>query len=144
MILRNGAQRSCDAELTCVNNGGTYDVLNSACTLGNVTYSDEDVCGWSQTGISQPSASSGSNWLSALSGFDFGIFSNAYCNLYPLLNEGNIPPECKAPSANGTPANGTPGPSEDTGKSGKYVLAIVLVVVVAIIAFFVIRKYTRK
>lgn len=137
MIMNNGAQRSCDAELTCVNNGGVYNVLESTCTLGNVSYSNEDVCGWATSGLpSEQSGNGASSWLSAISSFDFGIFSNAYCNLYPLLNSGNVPPECKPKPINGESV-------EDTGTSGKYILAIVLVIVVAVIAFFVIKKYRK-
>lgn len=137
--MRNEAQRSCDAELTCVNNGGVYDALNNACTLGDVVYSDAAVCEWSTSG---PGASGGggSNWLSGLSSFDFGVVSNAYCNLAPLFSGGNVPQGCQQQ----TSPDGSPIGSQPQDNSKRYILAIVLIVAVAVISFFVIRKLAKR
>lgn len=146
MIISSSSQTigtrasSCDAELVCVNAGGVYDALNNACTIGETTYSDAAICGFAQQAESgEPSG--GSNWLSALQGFDFGLFSNAYCNLAPLFSGGDIPLACQQPGPAGVSGA---GPSDTTPKTGRYLLAIGLVVVVGVITYFVIKRLAKK
>lgn len=151
MIKSNtGCPQGTDVELLCVQqNGGVYDAINQSCTIGENSYSNAGLCqaylqnGDSGNGENGDSGNGGSsfNWLGAIQSFDFGIFSSAYCNIYPLLNQGNIPPACKPPQ---TGANGQPEPAEDTPKTGRYLLAILLVVVVAVVSYFLIKRAVKK
>lgn len=125
----------------------------TACTIGETStqagtvYDGNALCATFPNEAAALASGSGSgsgssfNWLGTLQSFDFGIFSSAYCNIYPLLNQGNIPPECKPPQ---TGANGQPEPSEDTPKTGRYLLAILLVVVVAVVSYFLIKRAVKK
>lgn len=85
--------------------------------------------------------SSNTNWWQTVSQFDFGIFSNAYCNLYPLLNSGNLPPACVVPVAQGAGNENSGEGSENQIK--KIILVVALVLAVGAISFLVIRKIRK-
>lgn len=77
-------------------------------------------------------------FLDSLSSFDFGIISNAYCNLSPLFSGGQVPQGC-LPQVN---ANGQPGEATESNTK-KIVLSVVLILAVAAISYLVIRRIKK-
>jgi hypothetical protein len=121
---------------------GAFDLCQNAMIGGSPQsiYNAEACFYLSEYGPVQ-SESSNSNWWANVSNFDFGIFSNAYCNLYPLLNSGNLPPACTVPIAGGQNSNISGEGSE--GQIKKIILVVALVLAVGAIAFVVIRKIKK-
>lgn len=151
MILNDNIARSSgcpsgvDPELLCVSMGGVFDVLNDVCTIGGSGYDAAILCSAfpnEAAALSSSGSGGSSNWLQQLQGFDFGIISNAYCNIAPLLSGGEIPAACQPPS--GAPGMGGGFAEDKTPKTGRYILAIVLVVAVAFASYFVIKRIAKK
>lgn len=82
---------------------------------------------------------SGGNVWGFLEGFDFGVVSNAYCNIAPLFSSGPVN-GCAQPLAQGEEGGG----ESEGSKIGKIVLAAVLVILVAAIVFLIIRRKTKN
>lgn len=143
----SGCPSGVDSELLCVSMGGVHDNINQACTLDDTVYYSETLCAQfpeqaealSAQLLGGGSNTTGPGWLSQLQNFDFGIISNAYCNIAPILSGGELPQSCQPP----TPQAGVPQ-SDGTPKTGRYILAIVLVTVVAFASYFVIKRIAKR
>lgn len=90
-------------------------------------------------GASSPSSGGGGNFWSFLEGFDFGIISNAYCNIAPLFSSNPVQ-GCQQPVAPGEDGSG----QSEESNIGKIILAAVLVILVAAIVFLIIRRTAKK
>lgn len=154
MIRANTQTRSAEDNACCAQLGGTVvpdpsdPTGNSdSCVNANLggtlnTIWNGEACYYlSEYGQApgQDSNGNGGGFLEGLSNFDFGIVSNAYCNLAPLFNNGIAPAGC-LPNVQGQ--NGSPGDATESNTK-KIVLGVVLVLAVASISYLVIRKLRK-
>ena len=128
----------------CASVGGIYDVFSQSCTVGDSSYSPQGTCdNFGQQAPGENGQDSG-NIFSFLEGFDFGILSNAYCNLAPIFSGGNIPAGCSPPAP-----GGPGGPPEQQGEAGmsitgKILLGLLLVAVVGGIVYLIVTRSRKK
>jgi hypothetical protein len=85
----------------------------------------------------QNGAQTASTIADIFSGFNFGAFNEAYCELYSLFNKGERPPECKPKSSYNSDNSNS---SDEGGGAGKFIVIGLIVVLFAIGGYFLLRK----
>ena len=90
---------ACDNVQKCLDKGGVVDNINQVCLGVDVNGIQGDVELSDMCVLFPDDETTSNGWFNTVwtgvQEFDFGIINSAYCNLYPLLNEGQIPPECR-------------------------------------------------